>query len=166
MNNMIYTVTFNPSLDYVITVQNFSRGTINRTQKELLFPGGKGLNVSMVLKNLGVENTALGFLAGFTGEQIKTLLEEKGVTADFIKIEDGLSRINVKLSSVQGEVREETEINGQGPVIAASDIEKLYEMLGKLKAGDILVLAGSIPASMPSTVYRDIMEYLSGRKIK
>lgn len=166
MNNMIYTVTFNPSLDYVITVQNFSRGTINRTQKELLFPGGKGLNVSMVLKNLGVENTALGFLAGFTGEQIKTLLEEKGVTADFIKIEDGLSRINVKLSSVQGEVREETEINGQGPVIAASDIEKLYEMLGKLKEGDILVLAGSIPASMPSTVYRDIMEYLSGRKIK
>ena len=118
---MIYTVTLNPSLDYIITVQDFSCGKINRTQKELLFPGGKGLNVSMVLKNLGVENTSFGFLSGFTGERIQQLLEQRGVTADFIKIADGMSRINVKLSSLRGVEREETEINGRGPVIMDSD---------------------------------------------
>lgn len=163
---MIYTVTFNPSLDYVITVQEFSCGGINRTQKELMFPGGKGLNVSMVLKNLGVENTALGFLSGFTGDRIQQLLEEKGVTEDFIKIADGMSRINVKISSLQGEQREETEINGKGPVIKNEDIEKLYERLDTLKPGDILVLAGSIPESLPSDIYRDIMIYLQDREIK
>lgn len=163
---MIYTVTFNPSLDYIITVQDFTCGTINRTQKEFILPGGKGLNVSMVLKNLGVENTALGFLSGFTGERIQQLLEEKGVTADFIKIADGMSRINVKLSSLQDTKREETEINGRGPVITDSDIRKLYEKLDKLKAGDILVLAGSIPEGMPVDIYRDIMIYLQDREIK
>lgn len=163
---MIYTVTFNPSLDYVITVRDFVCGTINRTQKELIFPGGKGLNVSMVLKNLGVENIPLGFAAGFTGERIQQLLEEKGVKADFIKIADGMSRINVKLSSLQGAKREETEINGQGPVIRQSDINKLYEKLHKLKAGDILVLAGSIPGSMSPDIYRDIMLDLQDREIK
>ena len=163
---MIYTVTFNPSLDYIITVQDFTCGMINRTQKEFILPGGKGLNVSTVLKNLGVENTALGFLSGFTGERIQQLLEERGVTADFIKITDGMSRINVKLSSLQGVEREETEINGRGPVIMDSDIEKLYEKLDKLKAGDILVLAGSIPESMPADIYRDIMIYLKDRKIE
>ena len=134
---MIYTVTFNPSLDYIVSVDNFTCGIVNRTTDEIIFPGGKGINVSMVLKNLGFENTALGFLAGFTGNRIQELLEEKGVRTDFISVEKGISRINVKLRS-----REETEINGQGPAIAEMDIKKLYEKLDTLSDGDILVLAG------------------------
>ena len=114
---MIYTVTFNPSLDYIVSVDDFTCGIVNRTTDEIIFPGGKGINVSMVLKNLGFENTALGFLAGFTGKRIQELLEEKGVRTDFISVEKGISRINVKLRS-----REETEINGQGPAIAAQKV--------------------------------------------
>ena len=137
---MIYTVTLNPSLDYIVTVDAFSCGIVNRTKDEKIFPGGKGINVSMVLKNLGYENTALGFLAGFTGEKLQSLLKERGVSTDFISVGKGISRINVKLRS-----DEETEINGQGPVIQESDIQKLYQKLDLLKDGDILVLAGSIP---------------------
>ena len=107
---MIYTVTFNPSIDYIVNVDNFMTGVVNRTSKEIIFPGGKGINVSMVLKNLGEESTALGFMAGFTGDAITRLLQEKGVTADFIHVTEGLSRINVKLRA-----QTETEINGQGP---------------------------------------------------
>jgi len=163
---MIYTVTFNPSIDYIVTVDSFLPGTINRTSDEKMFPGGKGMNVSMVLKNLGVESVALGFLAGFTGDNVKCMLEQKGVTADFIAVE-GLTRINVKLRSMEsGEVREETEINGQGPVITEDTIKTLYEKLDALQAGDILVLAGSIPSSMPPTIYMDIMRHLQGRDIK
>jgi len=163
---MIYTVTFNPSLDYVISVNNFKSGVINRTKSEQIFPGGKGINVSIVLRNLGIENTAIGFCAGFTGENIQQLLGEMKISAEFIKVKSGMSRINVKLSSLQGEVREETEINGQGPKITDLDIEKLYDKLECLKAGDILVLAGSIPNTMPAHIYRDIMEYMQGRGIK
>lgn len=158
---MIYTVTFNPSLDYIVSVDNFQTGVVNRTTKEIIFPGGKGINVSIVLMNLGFENTALGFLAGFTGKEIEKLLEEKGVRADFIPVEKGISRINVKLRS-----REETEINGQGPEIIKGDIEKLYEKLDLLKEDDVLVLAGSIPDVMPGSMYMDIMEYLKEKKIK
>lgn len=158
---MIYTVTFNPSLDYIVTVEDFTTGIVNRTKKELIFPGGKGINVSMVLQNLGYANTALGFMAGFTGDEIVRLLEEKGVTADFIHISEGVSRINVKLRS-----REETEINGQGPAIQAADIKKLYEKLGALDSEDILVLAGSIPDVMPQSIYMDIMDYLKEKKLK
>ena len=147
---MIYTVTFNPSLDYIVTVEHFRCGIVNRTQNEIIYPGGKGINVSMVLKNLGHENTALGFLAGFTGDKIEQLLKEKGISTDFIKVENGLSRINVKLRS-----DEETEINGQGPAIAASDIDALYRRLDALKDDDVLVLAGSIPDVMPSSMYMD-----------
>jgi len=155
---MIYTVTFNPSLDYIVTVENFTCGVVNRTKEEIIFPGGKGINVSLVLQNLGYESTALGFLAGFTGQEIQRLLEEKGVSTDFIPVEQGMSRINVKLRSTQ-----ESEINGQGPVIAAEDIRKLYEKLDALQNGDILVLAGSIPDVMPSSIYMDIMNYLQDK---
>jgi len=158
---MIYTVTFNPSLDYIVTVENFTCGIVNRTGEEIIFPGGKGINVSLVLQNLGYESTALGFLAGFTGKEIQRLLEEKGVSTDFIPVEQGMSRINVKLRSAQ-----ETEINGQGPAIAAEDIRKLYEKLDALQDGDVLVLAGSIPDVMPSSIYMDIMKHLQERELK
>lgn len=158
---MIYTVTFNPSLDYIVSVDDFTCGIVNRTTDEIIFPGGKGINVSIVLKNLGFENTALGFLAGFTGNRIQELLEEKGVRTDFISVENGISRINVKLRS-----NEETEINGQGPAIAEMDIEKLYEKLDTLSDGDILVLAGSIPDVMPGSMYMDIMKHLQNKDLK
>lgn len=158
---MIYTVTLNPSLDYIVTVEHFSCGIVNRTKSEKLYPGGKGINVSMVLKNLGHENTALGFLAGFTGDRIEQLLKEKGISTDFIRVESGVSRINVKLRS-----DEETEINGQGPDIGAADIDALCRRLDMLKEGDILVLAGSIPHGMPDSVYMDMMARLEKKKLR
>ncbi len=158
---MIYTVTFNPSLDYVVTVEHFTCGIVNRTKNEIIFPGGKGINVSMVLQNLGHESTALGFLAGFTGNEIQRLLEEKGIEADFITVKQGMSRINVKLRSEQ-----ESEINGQGPLISEEDIAKLYQKLDALQDGDILVLAGSIPDVMPGSMYMDIMKYLQDKELK
>ena len=157
---MIYTVTFNPSLDYIVTVNDFRMGVVNRTSREILFPGGKGVNVSMVLKNLGCESTALGFAAGFTGQELTRLLEEKGITADFIHVKNGTSRINVKLRA-----QKETEINGQGPRIAGEDIQRLYKKLDGLQDGDILVLAGSIPDTMPGSMYMDIMQHLQDKKL-
>lgn len=158
---MIYTVTFNPSLDYVADVENFQLGATNRTKNEHIYAGGKGINVSVVLKNLGFDNTALGFLAGFTGREIKRLTEEQGICADFIEVTQGISRINLKLRSQQ-----ESEINGMGPAIAQQDIEKLYEKLDHLQDGDVLVLAGSIPSDMPESMYRDIMKYLQKKDLK
>ena len=157
---MIYTVTFNPSLDYIVSVNHFKPGEVNRTVAELMFPGGKGINVSMVLKNLGYDSVALGFMAGFTGDEIVRLLEEKRINSDFISVASGMSRINVKLRS-----DEESEINGMGPEIGKADIQKLYSQLDRLKEGDVLVLAGSIPTVMPESMYMDIMRYLSGRGI-
>lgn len=158
---MIYTLTFNPSLDYIVTVEKFKLGIVNRTCNEIVFPGGKGVNVSMVLKNLGHENTALGFYAGFTGEELKRLLVEKGVNADFIPVDKGMTRINVKLRS-----DEESEINGQGPAIEEKDIKKLYEKLDALKDEDILIMSGSIPSVMPETMYMDIMKHLQDKKLR
>lgn len=157
---MIYTVTFNPSLDYIVSVNHFKPGEVNRTVAELMFPGGKGINVSMVLKNLGYDSVALGFMAGFTGNEIVRLLDERRINSDFISVESGMSRINVKLRS-----DEESEINGMGPEIGKADIQKLYSQLDRLKEGDVLVLAGSIPTVMPESMYMDIMRYLSGRGI-
>ena len=154
---MIYTVTFNPSLDYIVSVEDFKLGLTNRTSSELILPGGKGINVSTVLGNLGIENTALGFLAGFTGKEIVRRLEEMGVASDFIEIKEGVSRINLKLKSIDG-----TEINGSGPVISPEDVEKLMEKLEKLGEGDVLFLAGSIPTSMPDDMYQKIMAKLDG----
>lgn len=158
---MIYTVTFNPSLDYIVTVPHFTCGMVNRTSEEKIFPGGKGINVSMVLKNLGLENTALGFYAGFTGNELERLIREKGIRADFIPVKEGMTRINVKMRSV-----EESEINGQGPAISEADIKTLYEKLDRLSDGDILVMAGSIPDVMPQTIYMDIMKYLADKDLK
>lgn len=158
---MIYTLTFNPSLDYIVTVKDFTLGEVNRTSDEIVFPGGKGVNVSMVLKNLGFDNTALGFLSGFTGDELSRLLKEKGIHTDFIHVKKGMTRINVKLRS-----NEESEINGQGPLIEDKDIEKLYEKLDALKDGDILIMSGSIPNIMPQTMYMDIMKYLNKKDLK
>lgn len=157
---MVYTVTFNPSIDYIVSVDDFKLGLTNRTSSELLLPGGKGLNVSMVLGNLGIGNTALGFAAGFTGEEIIRRIEQMGVQADFIRIENGISRINLKLKTIDG-----TEINGVGPQIDSDAVGKLTEKLEALKDGDTLVLAGSIPASMPDDIYSRIMEHLAGRNL-
>ena len=152
---MIYTVTFNPSLDYIVTVDDFKLGLTNRTTSELMLPGGKGINVSIVLGNLGINNTALGFTAGFTGKEIVRRVEELGVKSDFIPIEEGFSRINLKLKSIDG-----TEINGSGPVISQEKVDQLMEKLHALTSKDILVLAGSIPSSMPDDMYSKIMAEL------
>ena len=158
---MIYTVTFNPSLDYIVRADHFAVGEVNRTTYEQILEGGKGLNVSVVLKNMGLDSVALGFTAGFTGEEIERRVAERGVSADFVRVEEGMSRINVKLKA---EV--ETELNGQGPHIEKRHIEKLYEKLEQLKKGDILVLAGSIPNTLPDDMYERIMERLDGRGIR
>lgn len=157
---MVYTVTVNPSLDYIVDVKNFKTGVVNRTCGEKIYAGGKGVNVSMVLSNLEIENTALGFIAGFTGKEIESRLIEKGIKTDFIHLEDGLSRINVKLRS-----DEESEINGQGPNINKKDIEELYSKLDKLSSSDVLVLAGSIPSTLPETLYSDIMNRLKDKGV-
>lgn len=157
---MIYTVTFNPSLDYIVKVDDFKTGQVNRTASERLFPGGKGINVSIVLKNLGFDNVALGFTAGFTGKEIEKRVRDFGCSSDFIEIDNGLSRINVKLKS-----QEESEINGRGPQISEEALEKLFAQLDRLKKGDVLALAGSIPSSMPSDTYERIMARLENRGI-
>ena len=157
---MIYTITFNPALDYIVSVKDFQMGLTNRTDEETLLPGGKGINVSIVLKNLGVENTALGFTAGSTGREIRKRLEEIGCRTEFIEIPKGFSRINVKLKNVEG-----TEINGKGPDIDKESLKKLLDRLVCLQKGDVLVLAGSIPASLPDSIYQEICEMLSGRGI-
>lgn len=157
---MIYTVTFNPSLDYIVSVNDFRPGLTNRTSSELILPGGKGINVSTVLGNLGIENTALGFIAGFTGNEIVRRLGLMGVTTDFIRIDSGDSRINLKLRSIEG-----TEINGRGPDINADAVRQLMEKLDATDSGDILVLAGSIPSSIPDDIYKKILDRLSGRDI-
>lgn len=158
---MICTVTFNPSLDYIVSVENFRLGLTNRTSSELMLPGGKGVNVSTVLMNLGIENTALGFAAGFVGDEIVRQMEEMGVQNGFIRIEEGVSRINLKLKSIDG-----TEINGQGPVISPTHVEQLMKQLDRLGEGDVLFLSGSIPASMPDDAYQKIMERLDGRGVQ
>lgn len=162
---MIDTVTFNPSLDYIVTVNDFKQGAVNRTVEEHILPGGKGINVSRVLKNLGCESTALGFAAGFTGQELIRLLAETGIAADFIQVEHGMSRINVKLRNRNGAMQEESEINGQGPQPSPQDIRRLYDRLDRLSQGDILVMAGSIPDSLPKSMYRDIMEHLREKKL-
>lgn len=157
---MIYTVTFNPSLDYVVQVDHFQLGEVNRTSKEEILVGGKGINVSIVLKNLGIDSVALGFIAGFTGNQIEQGIKQHGCHTEFICIEEGLSRINVKLKA-----EEESEINGQGPQITKEHVQKLYQQLEALKESDIVVLAGSIPNSLPSDIYEKIMERFQNKQI-
>lgn len=157
---MIYTVTFNPSLDYIVSVEHFTTGRVNRVTKEMMFPGGKGINVSTVLKNLGMNSTNLGFIAGFTGEEIRKQVRALNLEEKLIEIDQGMSRINVKLRS-----DEESEINGIGPVITPENLALFYNQLDQVVAGDVLVLAGSIPASLPDTIYRDIFQRLENKGV-
>lgn len=157
---MIYTVTFNPSIDYIVSMENFSLGKTNRTTEEKMFPGGKGINVSTVLTNLGIANIALGFIAGFTGNEIKRLSQQRGILCDYISLPQGNNRINIKLKDYEG-----TEINGSGPDIPESKLRELIVQLERLKDGDSLVLAGSIPSSVPSNIYQLILEELKSKNI-
>ena len=157
---MIYTVTFNPSLDYIVSMNGFEMGMTNRTTGEQMFPGGKGINVSIVLSNLGIENTALGFTAGFTGDQIEREVQKMGLLTDFIHIDSGFSRINVKLKDYDG-----TEINGMGPEIDQVHVDALFGKLDQLRENDVLVLAGSIPKSLPDSIYSDILERLQKKGV-
>lgn len=158
---MVYTVTFNPAIDYVVHTGEMKLGATNRSEKEEMYFGGKGINVSIVLRELGIVSKALGFTAGFTGEAIEKGLSEMGIDADFVRLKNGNSRINVKIKST-----EETELNGQGPDIDEAAINALFAKLDKLSDGDTLILAGSIPSSLPSDIYEKILERLSGRNIK
>lgn len=158
---MIYTITFNPALDYIVRVNDLKLGEVNRTDFEEVYAGGKGINVSIVLNNLGIDNVALGYIAGFTGKEIERRVKDFGCKTDFIKLENGMSRINIKLKS-----KEESEINGQGPDINDNNLTKLYEKLDFLEKGDILVLAGSIPNTLPKNIYETIMERLYSKGIK
>ena len=157
---MVYTVTFNPALDYIVRVRDFRTGETNRTESDELQWGGKGINVSTVLRNLGVENAALGFLAGFTGRALDQGLRDAGIRTDFIWLEEGLTRVNVKIKADQ-----ETEINGAGPAIPAAALEELFAKLDRLQSGDVLVLAGSIPTSLPDDIYQRILARLANREI-
>ncbi|MCI9359337.1 MAG: 1-phosphofructokinase [Hungatella sp.] len=157
---MVYTVTFNPALDYVVRVNHFTAGAVNRTVEEHIFYGGKGINVSVLLANLGYASTALGFVAGFTGDEIERGVKSLGFSSDFIRVKKGMSRINVKLKS-----DEESEINGMGPEITPEDVEELFKKLDKLTKGDVLVLSGSIPTVMDSRIYEMILAKLEGKGV-
>ena len=159
---MIYTVTFNPAIDYVVRMSNeLLPGMTNRSDSEECYFGGKGINVSTILQNLGIENTALGFVAGFTGKAIEESVRRKGIHADFVELDEGISRINVKIKG-----QAETEINAQGPRISEDAQKKLFDKINALKDGDILILAGSIPNSLPSDVYERIIALVNDRKIE
>ncbi len=158
---MIYTVTFNPAIDYVVRVEEFSLGQVNRSNREEIQFGGKGINVSVMLNHLGTDSCALGFLAGFTGKAIEDDLHRMGIHTDFIHLSQGMTRINVKLKA-----KEETEINRQGPGISQADFQKLLEQVALLRPGDTLVLAGSIPQSLPDDVYERIIQSLAGKDIQ
>lgn len=158
---MIYTVTFNPAIDYIVHTGTMQVGQVNRSQGEELYFGGKGINVSFVLHELGLPSKALGFVAGFTGAAIEAGIQEQGIATDFVHLDSGFSRINVKIKS-----GEETELNGQGPNISEAAVAELFEKLNQLQDGDVLILAGSIPNTMPADSYEKILAHLSDKKIK
>lgn len=158
---MVYTVTFNPAIDYVVHTGEMKFGKTNRSEREEIYFGGKGINVSIVLREIGIGSKALGFIAGFTGEAIEKGLVDMGINTDFVRLNQGNSRINVKIKSM-----EETEINGQGPDIDSEAITALFQKLDNITDGDTLILAGSIPSSLPADIYQRILERLSGKKIK
>lgn len=157
---MIYTVTFNPALDYLMYVSELQSEDINRTEKEQLFYGGKGINVSVILTRLGVKNKALGFLAGFSGHQLEDMLNADSIENDFVYLKKGYTRINVKIKS-----KKETDINACGPEITADDIQELFKKIENLEKDDCLVLAGSIPKSLPDNIYEKILDKLNGKGI-
>lgn len=159
---MIYTITLNPALDYIIKTQKFILGEINLSQAEYTLPGGKGVNVSIILKQLGIDSIALGFIAGFVGEEIERQAKKYGVKTDFIKIENQISRINVKITTQS----EETAINGKGPLINQSYIELLYKKLDMIKNGDTLVLAGRIPQGVKEEIYEEICKKVDKKEVR
>lgn len=158
---MIFTVTFNPAIDYVMQVGDINFGITNRSSSEEIHFGGKGINVSVVLSELSVQTTALGFTAGFTGEALENAVNEKGITADFIRLKKGNTRINVKLKGTT-----ETEINAAGPHIEGDELNRLFEKLESIKSGDTLVLAGSIPAALPNNIYEQIAKKLQNKGVR
>lgn len=158
---MIYTVTFNPAIDYVVHTDKMQVGSVNRSESEEIYFGGKGINVSLVLSELGIKSRALGFIAGFTGTAIEAGVQKQGIETDFVRLNGGFSRINVKIKSDA-----ETELNGQGPEISDEHINMLYGKLDSIKDGDTLVLAGSIPNTLPSDIYERILARLSDKNIK
>lgn len=158
---MIYTVTFNPAIDYIVHTGTMQVGQVNRSQGEELYFGGKGINVSFVLHELGLPSKALGFVVGFTGAAIEAGIQEQGIATDFVHLDSGFSRINVKIKS-----GEETELNGQGPNISEAAVAELFEKLNQLQDGDVLILAGSIPNTMPADSYEKILAHLSDKNIK
>lgn len=168
---MIYTVTFNPSLDYVVSVENFIAGKMNRTTTESMFAGGKGINVSTVLKELEMESVALGFVAGFTGNELEKRLQEQGIVTDFIKVENGFTRINVKLRSdilteTDEVVRQETEINGQGPIVSEEELTQLIKKIEGLTPSDVLVISGSTCQGVPQSIYADMVKLCNEKQVK
>lgn len=158
---MIYTITFNPALDYVLNVKNLSADDINRAESEKIYYGGKGINVSAVLKELDISSVALGFVGGFSGKELIRLMNEDGIHNDFVELESGYTRINVKIRS-----EKELDINADGPKIPENQIDELLKKLNALRDGDFLVLAGSIPSSLPSDIYSKIIEKLQNKDIK
>lgn len=158
---MIYTLTFSPAIDYVVFLEDFKMGTTNRTVKEEYYFGGKGINVSTILTELGIDNTALGFVSGFTGKALEKGLKEKGIKSDFVHLDDGITRINVKIKE-----QNETEINAQGPKISESKIKELLDRLYTLKEGDILVISGNVPNTLPEDMYERILHNLEGKGIQ
>lgn len=157
---MIYTVTFNPALDYLMEVDSLKIGQVQRSKQENLLPGGKGINVSIVLTNLEIPNIALGFKAGWVGEQIQKLLQKDKVHTEFYPLSDGNSRINVKIKG-----QEETAINADGPIIPQEKLNALFDKIDQLQAGDFLILSGSIPNSVPDDIYSRICQRVSGKNV-
>lgn len=157
---MVYTVTFNPAMDYVMQVKNMNEKDINRSEEETMFYGGKGINVSSVLTQLDIENTATGFLAGFTGSELERMLRTDNINTDFVHLKTGFTRINVKIKS-----EKELDINAHGPDISEQDIDEFLNKLKKIKSGDYLVLAGSVPPSLSDDIYEKILEHFTDKDI-
>ena len=159
---MIYTITLNPALDYILKHKTFKVGEINRSEQEILLPGGKGINVSIILKALEIESTVLGYKAGFIGEEIEKEIQRYGIKSDLIKIKNGITRINVKIMTEN----EETAINTQGPVIEPEELQELYEKIESIQKGDLVILSGSIPQGVPDDIYENICKKLQGKDVK
>ena len=159
---MIYTITLNPALDYILKHQTFKVGKINRSEQEIILPGGKGINVSIILKALEIDSTVIGYKAGFIGEEIEKEIEKYGIKTDFIKIEKGTTRINIKIMTEN----EETAINTQGPIIEPKALQTLYKKIENIQSGDIAILSGSIPQGLPDDIYENICKKLQGKDVK
>lgn len=163
---MVYTVTLNPALDHIVYVSDLNMGAVNRMNREAMEVGGKGINVSVVLSELDVKSKALGFVAGFTGSEIERRLRERGIDTDFVRLPEGMSRVNVKLKNYCTDTVSETELNSDGPDIGDEAVKELFVKLGNIEDGDVLVLAGSVPHSVPKDIYCHILEYVSAKNIK